>query len=295
MSRVQRISPSGKRKMITKTVTFATATVDTGSAVDQAVTVPGSGVGDAILATPRGVWPAGLLIGPNRCFVAGTVQMRLADPTIDAVSPVSQSFGFLLVKGGTLRFSPSGPVKVIFRDITVALGSIPEQSANDYPITVPGAKVNDFIIATPQGVLNPGIGMGPHRCLVNGTVQLRVGNATLGAFALVSQTVRFCLIRPARPARRSPSGASNVLERTVTVDVANVLARTAVDTAIALDDAKVGDTFIITPLGTWPDGLALGPHRCLVDGTVLMRVFNGTGGAVDPASQQYRITIIKDN
>lgn len=75
----------------------------------------------------------------------------------------------------------------------------------------------------------------------------------------------------------------------VTADVASLAANTTSDTALTVPGALVGDTVEITPLGTWPAGVVMGPHRVSAADTVQMRVGNVTAGAVDPASQQYKV------
>jgi hypothetical protein len=80
----------------------------------------------------------------------------------------------------------------------------------------------------------------------------------------------------------------------VTADVANILTQTAVDTALTVPNARVNDQVSIVPLGTWPVGLTLPQGRVLVAGTVQMRVANVTVGAIDPASQAFRVTLIHD-
>jgi hypothetical protein len=92
-----------------------------------------------------------------------------------------------------------------------------------------------------------------------------------------------------RPGNSGPFSTQAV--DVLALDVASVAANTAVDTSVPVAGAEVGDAITVTPLGTWPAGLVLGPHRCAVAGTVLMRVGNCTVGAVDPASQDYRFTL----
>jgi hypothetical protein len=77
----------------------------------------------------------------------------------------------------------------------------------------------------------------------------------------------------------------------VTADVASLAANTTSDTALTVPGALVGDTVEITPLGTWPAGVVMGPHRVSAADTVQMRVGNVTAGAVDPASQQYKVVL----
>jgi hypothetical protein len=94
--------------------------------------------------------------------------------------------------------------------------------------------------------------------------------------------------------REGSSGPFVIDTADVTVDVASIPANTAPDTAVAVPAARVGDAIIATPLGTWIAGLVIGPCRCLVAGTVQMRVGNTTVGAVDAASQSIRFTLIHD-
>jgi hypothetical protein len=77
----------------------------------------------------------------------------------------------------------------------------------------------------------------------------------------------------------------------VTVDVASLSANTATDTAVVVAGALVGDIVEVVPLGTWNAGLSDPEGRVLVDGTVQVRIANVTGGAIDPASQTFRISL----
>lgn len=67
---------------------------------------------------------------------------------------------------------------------------------------------------------------------------------------------------------------------------------TAVDVAFTVPGALVGDSIVCTPLGVWPDGLTIGPCRCLVDGTVQVRV-GVDDGAPNPVSQTYRFCLMR--
>jgi hypothetical protein len=80
----------------------------------------------------------------------------------------------------------------------------------------------------------------------------------------------------------------------VTVDVADIPANTAPDTAVTVPGALVGDVVTIEPLGTWPVGLAIPQGRVLVDGTVQMRTSNVTAGAINPGSQLFRFSLEHD-
>ena len=92
----------------------------------------------------------------------------------------------------------------------------------------------------------------------------------------------------------SPSGRVSRRSSVVAVDVVSVVTQTAVDTAITVPGSLVGDGVVCTPLGTWPAGVVIGPCRCLVAGTVQMRVGNVTVGAVDPGSQNFRIDLLRN-
>jgi hypothetical protein len=80
----------------------------------------------------------------------------------------------------------------------------------------------------------------------------------------------------------------------VTVDVASIAAVTAPDTAVTVPGSLVGDSIIVTPLGTWPAGLSAPIGRCLVAGTVQVRISNPTAGAIDPGSQSFRFSLGHD-
>jgi len=80
----------------------------------------------------------------------------------------------------------------------------------------------------------------------------------------------------------------------VTVDVASIPANTAPDTAVTVPGSLVGDSITVTPLGTWPVGLEQPAGRCLVAGTVQVRIGNTTVGAIDPGSQSFRFSLGHD-
>lgn len=77
----------------------------------------------------------------------------------------------------------------------------------------------------------------------------------------------------------------------LTIDFAEVAAATADDQSFAVQGAAVGDGFIVTPLGEWPDGLGLPQGRCAVAGTVIFRLCNPTVAPVNPGSQLCRVHI----
>lgn len=94
--------------------------------------------------------------------------------------------------------------------------------------------------------------------------------------------------------REGSSGPIKVETVEVTADIASVAAATAPDTALTVANARVGDQILIQPLGTWPANLSLPLGRCIVAGTVQMRVVNPTAAPIDPASQTFRVTLLHD-
>jgi hypothetical protein len=94
--------------------------------------------------------------------------------------------------------------------------------------------------------------------------------------------------------REGSSGPFVIETFDVTVDFASIPAATAPDQAVTLAAARVGDQVLVTPLGTWLANITQPQARCLVAGTVQVRVANVTAGAIDPASQLMRFTLIHD-
>jgi len=80
----------------------------------------------------------------------------------------------------------------------------------------------------------------------------------------------------------------------VTVDFADVPTLEAIDQAVVVPGALVGDIVSIEPLGTWPVGLSLPQGRVLVAGTVQVRVANVTAGNINPGSQSFRFSLQHD-
>lgn len=80
----------------------------------------------------------------------------------------------------------------------------------------------------------------------------------------------------------------------VTVDYDSIPTLEAIDMAVVVPGALVGDLITVVPLGTWPVGITLPQGRCLVAGTVQVRVANVTAGAVNPGSQDLRFFLQRD-
>lgn len=95
--------------------------------------------------------------------------------------------------------------------------------------------------------------------------------------------------------REGSSGPFVIETQDVTVDVGAIANATATDTAVTVSKAKVGDAVQVAPQGTWPAGLTAPQGRCLVEGTVQLRIGNVTGAPIDPASQVFRFTLTHDS
>lgn len=80
----------------------------------------------------------------------------------------------------------------------------------------------------------------------------------------------------------------------VTVDYADIPAATAPDQAVVVPGSLVGDGVLIAPLGVWAVNITQPQGRCLVAGTVQVRVANVTAGAINPASQTMRFFLNHD-
>lgn len=87
------------------------------------------------------------------------------------------------------------------------------------------------------------------------------------------------------------AGPLAVEARDVTVDYPNVPTLEAIDAAVLVPGALVGDDISVQPLGTWDVGLTQPQGRCLVAGTVQVRVANVTAGDINPASQTFRFVL----
>lgn len=83
-----------------------------------------------------------------------------------------------------------------------------------------------------------------------------------------------------------------------TVDVeftsAAIGAATSTDQAVLVPGSLPGDGVEVQPLGVWDLGLSLPQGRCLVAGTVQLRILNATAGGITPAAQTYRFFLTHD-
>ena len=121
-----------------------------------------------------------------------------ADGTLQNVEVTEQTFaaGTILSRspatGNLLPYAPAAVEDTVV-DVTVDVASIPANTAPDTAVTVPGALVGDAVTIEPLGTWPVGLGVPQGRVLVNGTVQMRVENVTVGAIDPGSQAFRFTL------------------------------------------------------------------------------------------------------
>lgn len=120
---------------------------------------------------------------------------------------------------------------------------------------------------------------------VDGTLQnVEITEQTYAAGTILARLASGNLV-PFAPAA-VPDGIVDV-----TVDYDSVPTLEAIDMAVLVPGALVGDVITVVPLGTWPVGITLPQGRCLVAGTVQVRVANVTAGAVNPGEQTLRFLL----
>jgi len=299
MSCPEHQSPSGRETLrIIDVLAVDLGAVVAQTAPDVSVAVPGVNIGDIILATPLGVWPAGLTMLPHRVLSNDIVSLRLANVTVGALDPVAQTLRFAVFRPiltGADRNSPSGRLQKLEVEVLFNPAISVAHTAVDQAVAVPGTKIGDTIIVTPQGFFNPNLLLGgPHRCLADGIVQVRFANVSDFDIDTPEQVFQFTVYRlTLNPDRQSPSGREQRKDVIVTVDSPSIPAETALDVEVIVPTSKPGDSIIVTPLGVFDEGLGMGPHRVFTSGTVNMRVGNVTAAPIDPVSQQYRFSLIR--
>lgn len=117
------------------------------------------------------------VLGTDQTYLEGTLLTR--DP----------------VTGNLLPYAPAASQDRIV-DVTVDVASITNATAPDTAVVVAGALVGDLVTIEPLGTWNAGLSQPQGRVLVDGTVQVRIGNWTGAPIDPASQTFRFLLQRP---------------------------------------------------------------------------------------------------
>lgn len=94
--------------------------------------------------------------------------------------------------GELVPYAPAAsPNRVV--DVTVDVASIANATGPDTAVVVAGALVGDEVVIEPLGTWPAGLSQPQGRVLVDGTVQVRIGNWTGAPIDPVSQTLRFYL------------------------------------------------------------------------------------------------------
>jgi hypothetical protein len=94
--------------------------------------------------------------------------------------------------GELVPYAPAAsPNRVV--DVTVDVAAIANATAPDTAVVVAGALVGDEVVIEPLGTWNAGLTQPQGRVLVDGTVQVRIGNFTGAPIDPASQTLRFYL------------------------------------------------------------------------------------------------------
>lgn len=112
--------------------------------------------------------------GSDQSYQEGTILSR--DPATGELVPYAPA---------------SGQNRVV--DVTVDISSVANGAAPDQAVVVAGALVGDEVVIEPLGTWPAGVSHPQGRVLVDGTVQVRVGNFTGAPIDPATQTFRFYL------------------------------------------------------------------------------------------------------
>jgi hypothetical protein len=85
---------------------------------------------------------------------------------------------------------------------------------------------------------------------------------------------------------------TNIIKRTLTVNIANVAANAGLTVTVAFGNAAVGQSVMISPVADLNDGLIIAWARAEA-GNVVFRVQNVTNAAIDPVEQDFYVTVIE--
>lgn len=92
----------------------------------------------------------------------------------------------------------------------------------------------------------------------------------------------------------SGSTITLIKKGTIAVDLASMLTLTASEVTLTITGAAVGDTVIMNPLAAGNTaGIVFGGARVSAANTVKLRVFNGSAGTIDEASQLWDYCLIR--
>jgi hypothetical protein len=85
---------------------------------------------------------------------------------------------------------------------------------------------------------------------------------------------------------------TNIIKRTLVVNIANVAANAGLTVTVAFDNAVVGQSVMISPVADLNDGLIIAWART-ENGAVVFRVQNVTNAAIDPFEQDFYVTVVE--
>lgn len=92
----------------------------------------------------------------------------------------------------------------------------------------------------------------------------------------------------------SLQGAGAVIKGTVAVDLASMATLAGSEITLTITGAAVGDTVILNPVAAGNTaGIIYGGARVSAADTVKLRVFNGSAGTIDEASQTWDYCLIR--
>lgn len=98
------------------------------------------------------------------------------------------------------------------------------------------------------------------------------------------------------PQRNPPSGPKTGFTTTVVFDAASCGAAAVTVQSVPLPGVKPGDIVLMNPSdGALSVAVAIGVGGCAVADTALVPFINPTAGALDPASETYNISVIREH
>lgn len=113
-----------------------------------------------------------------------------------------------------------------------------------------------------------------------------VTTANTGKFTTLESTSTFKL-------GTNGSTLNDIIKVTITQDVVNIAAGLTVTETFTVANAVLGSTVYISPSATFADGVIIAYAWVSSAGTVSVKFTNVTGAAIDPASMDFYITVIR--
>jgi hypothetical protein len=93
------LSFQGQGKLITGTVTVASASIASGAIDATSVTITGAAVGDGVIMNPpSGGMTAGLVLSDARVSTANTVVVRRFNSASGTVEPAAATYNYIIIR-----------------------------------------------------------------------------------------------------------------------------------------------------------------------------------------------------